>query len=173
MNKKFRFSVAVLLAIVLVLVAANAWAAPKFNGTVPPPPDTGNNTDEDVPNTSGTGGVDCTGRKAIDMGTAEFSDEICSLEVVRVNDPEKQYPSAPDPLVFVGDTFEASTATDGTPIQVCYAYPPGFADKNAKLYKLNDKVNPPVWEEVNGAVIANGKLCATNTQGVFALIGAK
>ena len=168
MNRKIRFSVAALLAIVLVLVAANAWASPKFASTVPPPPDEGENI---IPITGA--GVDCTGRKAIDMGTAEFSDEVCSLEVVRINDPEKQYPLAPDPLVFVGDTFEASTAVDGTPIQICYAYPPEFADKDAKLYKLNDKVKPPVWEEVQGAVIANGQLCATNTQGVFTLFGAQ
>jgi len=169
MNRKIRFSVATLLAVVLVLVAANAWAAPKFRSTVPPPPDEGGN----IPVTGGGGGDGCTGHEAIDMGTAQFSDQICGLTVDRVSDPEKQYPAAPDPLAFVGDTFKATTTSDGASVQVCYAYPPEFADKNAKLYKLNDKVTPNVWEEVQGAVIANGQLCGTSTSGVFALFGNK
>jgi hypothetical protein len=170
MNRKFRFSIAALLAVIVVLVAANVWAAPKFTSTVPPPPDNGSN---DKGNKDVGGGDACSGHKAIDMGTAQFSDEICSLEVHRVNDPEKEFPPAPDPLGFIGDTFKAVTATDGAPIQICYAYPPAFADKNAKLYKLNDKVTPNVWEEVKDTIIAKGQLCGTSTQGVFSLIGTK
>ena len=72
MNRRIRLSVATLLAVVLVLVAANVWAAPKFRGTVPPPPDEGGNV---IPVTGDGNG--CAGHQAIDMGTAQFSDLVC------------------------------------------------------------------------------------------------
>ena len=157
MNRKNRFLIAVTLAIVLVLTAAGAWAAPKFQGTVPPPPDTG------------TG----TGPGTVDMVTALFTIQCtgCSIVVELVNDPATTYVPAPVGLTFVGDTFKVTATPADTLVQVCYAYPPEFADKAAKIYRLNVDATPNVWVEVPGVVIGNGTICVTSAAGVFSLIG--
>ena len=168
MNKKFRFGAAALLAIMLVLVAANVWAAPKFEGTVPKPPEKSDNEVKD------TNSQECTeANQDVDMETAIFSDQSCALTVVLVVDPSTYAPVPDAGLEFIGDTFLVTTADDGAPVQVCYAFPPEFADKAAKLYKLNESVNPAAWEVVEDAVIVDGQLCATDTEGVFTLIGTK
>ncbi len=158
MNRSTRLTVAALLVGLLVLTAAGVWAAPKFQGTVPPPPDTGGGT--------------CAGG-TVDMGTALFTPQgtECTISVDRVGSPDSEFAPAPAGLAFVGDTFKVTIAPEGETVNVCYAYPPEFAAKEAKLYKLNEEANPPVWVEVPGAVIANGTICVSSTSGVFSLIG--
>jgi hypothetical protein len=157
MNRKNRFMIAAALSLVLVLIAAGAWAAPKFQGTVPPPPDTGNGT----------------GPGIVDMGTAIFTPQCtgCTIVVELVNDPATTYVPAPDGKAFTGDTFKVTANPEDSIVQVCYAYPPEFADKDAKIYKLNEDVTPNAWVEIPGAVINNGTICVTSAVGVFSLIG--
>jgi hypothetical protein len=158
MNRINYFVIAGVLAIVLTLTSAGVWAAPKFQGTVPP-----------VPQIPVTG--DCL--QTVNMGTAIFTVQSkgCIIEVELVNDPSGKYVSAPKGKAFIGDTFIVTVAPEDTIIQVCYAYPPEFADKDAKIHRLNEDATPNAWVEVPAAVISDGTICVNSVAGVFALIG--
>ena len=155
MNRTIRMSIALVVTFLLILSGVGVWAAPKLQGTVPPVPVTGEQT---CPAT-------------IDMGTALFTCTAGVISMLRVGDPVGEYAPAPEGLAFVGDTFKATMMPDSELIKVCYAYPPEFADKDAKIYRLNDEANPPVWVEVPGAEIGDGTICVTSAMGVFSLIG--
>jgi len=161
MNRKKRFIIAVVLSIVFMLVAAGAWAAPQFQGTVPPPPVTGVGSCP-VP---------------VDMGTALITllcnddSVVMSVIVEAVENPAETYVPAPEGKTFTGDTFKVTTDPEDALIQICYAYPPEFSDKEAKINKLNEDATPNAWVEVPGAVINNGTICVTSAAGVFSLIG--
>jgi len=158
MSRITRLSITLLITGLLVLTGVGVWAAPKFKGTVPPVPITG------------AGACPMT----IDMGTALFSCTTgISLSVVRVADPAVEAATAPDGLTFLGDTYEATITPENEMIEVCYAYPPEFAAKQAKIYKLNSEASPPVWVEISGATIDNGVICVTSSAGVFSLIGTQ
>ncbi len=110
----------------------------------------------------------------IDMGTALFSCTTgISLSVVRAADPAVEAAPAPDGLIFLGDTHEATITPENEMIEVCYAYPPEFAAKQAKIYKLNVEASPPVWVEISGASVDNGVICVTSSAGVLSLIGTQ
>jgi hypothetical protein len=158
MNGKSRFVIAVVLSLVLVLTAAGVWAAPKFQGTVPP-----------VPQIPVTG--DCL--EEVNMGTAIFTVQLpgCITMVELVSDPATTYVSALEGFAFVGDTFKVAGEPDDVIVQVCYAYPPEFADKDATIYRLNEDAAPNVWVEVPGTDIDEGKVCVTSAVGIFSLIG--
>ncbi len=157
MNRRFRLSIALSLTGVLVLAAVTVWAAPKFQGTVPIVPVTGEET--------------CPG--TVDMGTALITPlgDVCTFLVERGEQPDVDYAPAPEGLAFVGDTFKVTIDPEDVLVEVCYAYPPEFADKEAKIYKLNEEASPPVWVEVPGATINNGVICVNSSAGVFSLIG--
>lgn len=161
MKRFSRFSFAVFLVAILALAAQGVWASPVFQGTVPVIPV--------------TGGGECDPDKPVDMGTAKFTPlvDTCSISVTLVNGPEQQFVSASEGLAFVGDTFTVALDPATEKVQVCYAYPPQLADKEAKIYKLNEDVNPSVWEEVTDPkpVIENGTYCVVSTAGTFSLIG--
>ena len=163
MNRKNRFVIAIALTLVLVLIAAGTWAAPKFQGTVPSVP-------QQVPLLPSVGG-ECL--EQVDMGTAIFMRQVtgCIILVELVEDPTVEYVPAPQGMAFIGDTFKVTADSKETIIQVCYAYPPEFESKSAKIYRLNDEVTPNAWVEVPGPVIANGTICVTSIEGVFSLIG--
>jgi hypothetical protein len=158
MNRKNRFVIAMALSIVLVLTAAGAWAAPKFQGTVPGIPV--------------TGGGNCSDG-TMDMGTALFTPQStkCSIKVELIKEPARTHVSAPEGKIFTGDTFEVTSDPKDVIVQACYAYPPEFADKNAKIYKLNEDAMPNVWVEIPNAVIGKGTICVTSVVGHFSLIG--
>jgi hypothetical protein len=158
MNRKSRFVIAVALSIVLILTAAGAWAAPKFQGTVPP-----------VPQVPVTG--DCL--ETVNMGTAIFSVQPsdCIKVVELVKTPAATYVPAPEGFVFVGDTFNVTADPEDSIIQVCYAYPSEFVNKDAKVYRLNVDATPNVWVDIPGANISNGTICVTSAAGIFSLIG--
>jgi hypothetical protein len=107
------------------------------------------------------------------MGTAIFmlqgTGSIVLVELIE--DPAVVYVPAPQGMAFIGDTFKVTADSKDTIIQVCYAYPPEFESKSAKIYRLNDEVTPNEWVEVPGAVVANGTICVGSTEGVFSLIG--
>ncbi len=158
MNRKNRFLIAVVLSIVLIFVAAGVWAAPKFQGTVPP-----------VPQIPVTG--DCL--ETVNMSTAIFTVQPtdCIKEVALISDPAGTYVPAPEGLAFVGDTFKVTTDPEDAIVQVCYAYPPEFADKDAMIYRLNEDATPNVWVEIPGADAVDGTTCVASAAGVFSLIG--
>ena len=158
MSRISRLTITLIIAGLLVVAGAGVWAAPKFQGTVPLVPITGKNP--------------CPG--TIDMGTALFT---CTggteMGVVRVDDPTGKYAPAPEGLAYIGDSFEATITPENEMIEVCYAYPPEYAAKQAKIYKLNVEASPPVWVEISGATIDNGVICVTSSAGVFSLIGTQ
>lgn len=88
-----------------------------------------------------------------------------------VKDPAGSYVPAPQGKAFTGSTFKVTIDPKDTLIQVCYAYPPEFADKAAKIYRLNEEAMPIVWVEISGAVIGKGTICVTSAAGIFSLIG--
>lgn len=150
---------AVALTLVVILAAGSVWAAPRFQGTVPPPPDAGETT--------------CSAGVAVDMSTAIFTPKStnCAINVEIIKDPAGIYVSAPNGKAFTGDTFKVIADPKDTLVQICYAYPPEFADKDAKIFKLNEDATPNMWVEIPGAIINNGTICVTSAAGIFTLIG--
>jgi hypothetical protein len=161
MNKKNRFIIAVVLSIVFILMATGGWAAPKFQGTVPP-----------VPQKPVTGSC----LETVNMATAIFTVQPpdCIKVVKLIKDPEKKkYATAPQGMVFIGDTFWVTTKPKDAIVQVCYAYPPELADKDANIYRLNEDAKPNVWVKIPGAIIGDGTICVTSAAGIFSLIGTQ
>jgi hypothetical protein len=161
MQRFSRFSIALALVGILAVVATGVWAAPIFQGTVPSIPV--------------TGGGSCDSAEPVDMGTAIFTPlgSVCDIVVTKVTDPASTFIAAPEGTDFVGDTFIVEADPSTVMVQVCYAYPPEFAEKNAQVYKFNDQANPFIWEAVTEPepVIENGTYCITTTVGTFSLIG--
>ncbi len=177
MNMKSRFVIAAALALVLVLVAAGTWAAPKFQGTVPSVPETGGSS-TDTGGSVPAGGAPACVAGPVDMRTAIFTpNETVCISVLNVADPAAEYVAAPEGKTFVGDVFKVTAPSTDTIVKVCYAYPTELASKESKIYKLNEEATPFVWVEVPGAVVADGTICVssavgpTSNIGVFALIG--
>lgn len=158
MKRSLRLTIAFLLTTVFVVAAIGVWAAPKYQGTVPPPP------------TKAVG--KCSGG-AIDMGTALFTPQsaICTVTVELVEDPAGSYVAAPGGKTFTGSTFKVTADPADTIIQVCYAYPTEFARKEAKIHRLNQDATPALWVEVSGNAVREGTICVTSAPGVFSLIG--
>lgn len=157
-----RLTIAAVLVGILVVIATGVWAAPVFQGTVPNPPSTGGS------GSSGGGSAPAP----VDMGTAQFTPDCtdCEIEVVKVDDPSA-LAAAPEGKAFYGDTFELTITGTGS-VKVCFAYPTDFANKEAKINKLDTSVNPAAWVEVEGAVTENGTICVDVTEsGTFSLIG--
>ncbi len=162
MSRKNRLIIAVVLSIVVLFAAAGVWAAPKFQGTVPPVP-------QQVPLIPVTGECLLT----VNMNTAIFTvvPDDCIYLVELINDPAATYTSAPEGLGFVGDTFKATTYPEDALVEACYAYPPELAEKEASIHRLNVEAKPNVWVEIPGAVTGEGTICVTSAAGVFSLIG--
>jgi hypothetical protein len=162
MNRINRFVIAGVLAIGLISASAGVWAAPVFQGTVPPVPPI-------FPLIPVTG--ECL--ETVNMSTAVFTVKAtdCIVVVELVNYPAGTYVPAPEGKVFIGDTFEVTTFPEDAIIQACHAYPPEFADKKANIYRLNDDVKPNVWVEISDSVISDGTICGSGPSGVFSLIG--
>jgi hypothetical protein len=157
MKQITKFSVAIVLVSILALIAVGVWASPKFQGTVPPPPPTG-------------GGTGVTGPQTVDMGTAMITCDNCQVTATKVADPATLAP-APTGSSFYGDAFTVTVTPPDAVVKISFAYPPDFAGKNVKVYKLDDKASPPVWVEVPGATIENGVISVSGTGGVYALMG--
>jgi len=157
MKRITRFSIAIVLMGILALTASGVWASQKFKGTVPALP------------SSGSGNCPHT----IDMGTALFTPlaDNCTMSVDLIGNDTGEYADPPEDLACVSDTFEVSIDPLTVLVRVCYAYPPELAEKEAKIYKLNEEANPNIWVEVPGAEIKDGVICVTTTPGVIALMG--
>jgi len=164
MKRITRFSIAVLLVGILALTATGVWASQKFKGTVPAVPQGGSGQCPDT----------------VDMGTALFTPQHdnCTISVERMARDANQafaggpsYSPLPESLVYVGDAFKVTIDPPTTLVKICYAYPPELAEKDAKIYKLNEEANPALWVEAQNAEIKDGVICVTTTPGYFALIG--
>lgn len=156
MNRKYRISIAAILAIVLVFTAVGAWAAPKFQGTVPPIPVTGSGNST----------------TPLNLGTVvvKTSCAACSMTASVVSNPGSKAP-APTGKQFLGTAFDLSVVGTG-PFNISFAYPATYADKGAKIYKLNTAVTPNVWVEVPSVVNPDGTISADVTEGgIYTLIG--
>jgi hypothetical protein len=107
------------------------------------------------------------------MGTAVIDPNCtgtCSIVVNLVDDPSELAP-APEGKVFLGNAFEL-TITGTASLNIVFALPPEFANKNAKIFRLDSSVNPPIWVEVPSIVNADGTVSANITEGgVYALLG--
>lgn len=151
-----RLILACAIVITLVVVSTSVWAAPVFRGTVPEPPATGESTDSEV----------------VDMGTALFEPDCngCTIEVALVDDPSELAP-APEGKAFYGDAFDLQITGEGS-VKITFAYPPEFAGKNAKIFRLDTSVTPPVWVEVPSIVNPDGTISANVSEsGVYVLVG--
>jgi hypothetical protein len=157
MNRISRFSIAVLLVGLLVLVATGVWASGRFRGTVPPPPNRG----------SSTGGSPAT----IYMGTANFKPDCtqCTVIVETVDDPDTEYGPLPDALISYGDTFLVTVKPGSETIEVCYAYnSTAWAGKNVDIYKWNGTS----WDDLNGTIGGSPKqICVSSSSGAYQLAG--
>jgi hypothetical protein len=157
MKRITRLSIAVLLVGIIALSATGVWASRQFAGTVPPVPPSGEST--------GSAGV-------VDMGTSLFTlqDPNSKISVDRVSADSFQY-KAPEGKAFLSDIFHVIAQPSTALVTVCFAYPPQLAAKGGTIQRLNEEATPPVWVEVPGAEITDGKICVATTQGYISLIG--
>ena len=175
MNRMFRFVIAGVLALVLIVGAASVWAGSNQQGTVPLLPIVG----------GGPAASAAQGCTTIDMITALFNSSVpndgskyvCTATKITTPTPEK-YGPAPEGTVFYGDVFQVVVTKDEAevleiPTNVCYAYPPEFEEKEANVYVWNID-NSNEWEEIPDPNISGDPMliCVTSpTTGIFALIG--
>ena len=175
MNRIFRFVIAGVLALVLIVGAASVWAGSNQQGTVPLLPIVG----------GGPAASAAQGCTTIDMITALFNSSVpndgskyvCTATKITTPTPE-EYGPAPEGTVFYGDIFKVVVTKDEVevleiPTNVCYAYPPEFEEKEANVYVWNID-NSNEWEEISDPNISGEPklICVTSpTTGIFALIG--
>ena len=179
MNRTFRFVMAGVLALLVVAGAASVWASPLRQGTVPIPPPTG-----------GGGGGDTSCVK-VDMINVVFTifppddkNYVCAATNVTTPTPE-EYGPAPKDTAFYGDVFKFAVTQGGVevvdmPTEICYAYPPEFEKKEAKIFIWD--VDAKEWKVIpgDGAAVPDGglasgdpkQMCVTSQKtGIFSLIG--
>jgi hypothetical protein len=179
MNRTFRFVMAGILALLVVAGAASVWASPLKQGTVPIPPTTGGD---------GGGNVSC---KKVDMIKVVFTifpldDKIYVCDATNITTPTPdQYGPAPKDTVFYGDIFKFVVTQNGAEVkdmqtEVCYAYPPEFEQKEAKIYTWD--MDAKEWKIItgDGASVPDGGLASGDPKqicvkspktGIFSLIG--
>ena len=126
MNRTFRFVMAGLLALLVIAGAASVWASPSRQGTVPVPP----------PEGSGCERVDMI-KVVFTIYPPDDKEYDCLATNITTPTPE-EYGPAPENFVFYSDIFKFEVTLDGEavteiPTQVCYAYPPEFEEKEAKI----------------------------------------
>ena len=175
MNRKNRFVIAVVLALVVMAVAANVWASPMRRGTVPVPP---------VDTTK----VSC---KQVDMIKVIFTifpldDKLYQCDATNITKPEPdEYGPAPENTAFYSDIYKFVVSLDGVEVkdiqtEVCYPYPPEYEEKEAKIYRWD--VDLKEWQIVpgDGANVPDGGLASGDPKlmcvkslktGIFSLIG--
>ena len=121
---------------------------------------------------------------SIDMISAIFKSNIPGdgaqyvCTAAKITTSASEYGPTPEGSVFYGDVFKVVVTKDnsnilGIPTDVCYAYPPEFEQKNAKIYIWNVN-NSNIWEEILNADISGPpkSICVTSpTTGIFSLIG--
>ena len=172
MNKTLRFVIVGLLTLFAARWAVNAWASPKRQGTVPIPP------------SFALIGGENTFCSKVNMTNIIFtllpSDEksyVCAATNV-TNPNSKEYGPAPQNTAFLGDVFKFIVTLDNIEvdeitIEICYAYPPEFEEKEAKIHRWDPDLRE--WGMVLDGGIVSGdpkQICATSTQtGIFSLIG--
>ena len=155
MNRKYRLSIAVLLAVVLVLTAAGAWAAPKFQGTVPEPPQEGEG-DSDTP---------------IVLAGVKITTNCVSCSFTTSIAARTNLPVPPSGKEFIGNAISLNIHGDGL-ANLCFPYTPDAANKNARIYKLDHSVSPAAWVVFSSNVNADGTICAPFAgDGVYVLMG--
>ncbi len=170
MSRSNRIIIAATLAVLLIITATSAWAAPLFQdnggltGSVPPIPL------EVIPV---TGDQNCPNGFVAYTRTAIFTG--CIRLVEWVDDPVKTYIGAPEAMAFYGDTFTVTAEALYPIIEACYAYPPGYAEKNVQIYRLKTEFTPFEWIAVPDpdTTIRPGMICVTSPSGIFTLLGNK
>lgn len=158
MTRTTRFLVAAVLVAILALTASGVWASQKFQGSVPPVPSSGKS--------STAGGV-------VDMKTALFTpqdkDATISVDKIDVNSELVSVPL--EGLAHLSDIFFITANPPTAVVRVCYSYPTALADKQAKIYRLNEESDPKAWVELPGAEVSNGTICVSTTAGYISLMG--
>ena len=170
MNRKNRIIITAAVAVLLIFTATGAWAAPIFqgngviNGTVPPIP---------AAVIPVTGGEKCPNGFVAYTRTAIFIG--CIRLVEWVDDPVKTYIGPPEGMAFYGDTFTVTAEALYPIIEACYAYPPGFAEKDVQIYRLRTEFSPLAWIQVPDpdTTLRPGMICVTSPSGIFTLLGNK
>jgi hypothetical protein len=110
------------------------------------------------------------------MGTAIFTplspENNCTISVELIDrDTLSEYALPPEGLAVLSDTFHVTIDPSTALFEVCYAYPPEFAEKKANINKLNEEADPQVWGEIPDAKVKDGAMCVTSTEGYITLIG--
>ncbi|MBI5944317.1 MAG: hypothetical protein HY864_08115 [Chloroflexi bacterium] len=172
MNRTIRFVIAGMLALLIIAGAASAWASPNRQGTVPVPP------------SFALIGGENTSCATVNMVNVVFTifppddkNYVCAATNITVPSPE-EYGPAPKDTVFYGDVFKFIVTLDDAEVvdistQVCYAYPPEFEEKEAKVYRWEADSKAWAMVEDGGEVSGDPKqICATSPKtGIFSLIG--
>ncbi len=151
MKRPFKFILAGLLALGLVLVATNAWAESRKVGTL------GDIIDSVQ--------KDLSGDKTVDMGDGSFKmitlETKGYFEVVRIKTPQTFFGPLPGGLEFLSDGFHFYTNVGSTAkVEVCFAYTPSDANKRAGIFVYGSNG----WESLGGEIRpGNPKLICVST----------
>lgn len=154
-----KLSIALALALVLSVVSLSVWAAPRRQGTVPPPP-----VVIPVPGVIPVTGGTFT---ATFLGNCQAKGSI-----TRIVDPLKVVGSAA--IGFVNLTDGAKIALDKPcDCKLCFPYPKQYEDQNGGINKW-DPVSQ-TWVVLESTISGNPKeICTTLNavqEGIYALIG--
>ena len=173
MSRTFRFVIAGVLALSLILLATQAWAGSRKQGTVPLPPLSGQEIKCNINKGDSTwwnGTV-----------TAEVVGP-CTFNVIAYDSvaAAEHYGLPPEGKAYYAHALNVVINGTATFVQVCFAYPPEVEAKNAKVNFLKDGK----WVERQGAIVVGPprQICYSSdsldgkfmlTGGDFALIGDK
>ena len=137
MNRTFRFILAGLITMGLVLAATTVWAGSK-NGTLGP-------IVHEVHQ-------NCSGNKSVNMGDAVFSlttgDTTCNFVVLRTKNPQSYFGPLNNGSTIRSDGFVVNVTGVSTNVVVCFAYSPIDAKKNSTIWVFKS----PNWVNLGGVV---------------------
>ncbi len=164
MKQLARFLFAGLVVVLVVATSSQVWASPRFAGTIPTNPPVATNAPLPTP----IPGIPITGDKGaeVNMGPAVLTplDPNATITVTRQFLDEITPPLTG--LVFTSDAFMVTANVLDTMVEVCFAYPPEYEQKGAKMYMLDNTLTPPDWVVVGGEnpdnqpEILDGQMCA-------------
>ena len=142
MSRTFRFAIAGVLALSLILLATQVWAGPRKQGTVPLPPNSGQ-------------GIKCnTNKGGSSWWNGTVTAEVvgsCTFNVTAIDSVTavEKYGPAPEGKAYYAHVLNVAINGAATFMQVCFAYPPELEAKNARIHFFKDGK----WVEEEGKIV--------------------
>ena len=166
MNQTFRFVIAGVLTLLLVVGAVTAWAGPARRGTVPLPPDGGEGECGDDFFWVGTATIKVEGTCEVEIHVyhEDHEDDMTELE--------DKYSKIPSDKKLLTDVVEVNvTSGEAESITACFAYPPETEQQKPEINHFTGGWLPESSKVVDGPP---RELCSPhNETGAYALLADK